>query len=69
MLIIRASMQEGRVLRRTWYLTEGPQSELRSRWSIESPLRSDDQYHIGLNRAGNRPVTKACDTNTMTACA
>ena len=59
----------GRVLRRTWYLTEGVRPELRSRWIIEElPVAQQAEAARDCGES-NEPVTEACDTETMPACA
>jgi hypothetical protein len=67
MFDIRASMLDRRVLRRTWYLTEGARPELHCRWTLEEGRASTGDK--GTNRERNQSVTNACDTDVMASCA
>lgn len=66
MFNIHASEGYGRVLRRTWYMTAGTRPELRCRWTAEKLPRSTER---GTGAALNQLVTKACDTESIAACA
>ncbi|MFZ1135168.1 MAG: hypothetical protein WAN69_09495 [Candidatus Korobacteraceae bacterium] len=67
MFDIRAPMQDRRVLRRTWYLTESVCPELRCRWILEEDGASTG--YNGTDEERNQSVTNACDTHTMASCA
>ena len=61
MFNIRAHNESGRVMRRTWFVTGGPQPELLSFWSVEA------LPDAVVNR--NQPVTDPHDTERIACCA
>ncbi|MGA9568129.1 MAG: hypothetical protein WBS19_21590 [Candidatus Korobacteraceae bacterium] len=67
MFDIRAPMQDRRVLRRAWYLTEGVRPELRCRWILDEDWASAGTN--GTDGERNQSVTNACDTDVMAGCA
>jgi hypothetical protein len=67
MFDIRVLMQDRRVLRRTWYLTESVRPELRCRWILEENWASTGNN--GTDRERNQSVTNAWDTDVMARCA
>jgi hypothetical protein len=68
MINIHVTNEGSRTLRRIWFVTEGSQPELRSRWSVkDSPDIVEDIHRVPCNDR-NHFVTKSCDTETIAIC-
>lgn len=68
MFNIRVCNENRRTLRLAWFVTEGARPELRSRWLVQDSLDHVSRIRRALSEDRNRPVTKACDTETIAAC-
>lgn len=61
--------QNRRNLRLSWYVTASGRPELCSSWSLQDSPMAAEGACLGPCEPRNQPVTEACETETIAACA
>ena len=69
MFNIRTCNEISRTLRLIWFVTEGTQPQLRSRWLIRDFPDIVEDVGRGPSEDRNQPITKRYDTEVIAVCA
>ena len=65
MFYIGTPREDRRILRLTWFLTDGARPDLRSRWLTEDLHLTGEEAGVGYGEFRNHSVTGKCETETI----